>query len=308
MPRPARLHLAGGTYYLLQLSNADRLLFAEDADYAQFELRLTRSLRRTHMQALAFAWLPHAIHLAVRCGEVSISRFMQGLTSSYARYRHRFTGEVGHAFRQRFQSILIDPRSYLPELVRYIHYTPVRARLTHRVHDYPHSSASIYSGRRTHSWLDTEAVLTALRARGIEDGHACAFLLEAPPEADLALFDTDHHADARVLGGLEFRAQLPYAYRRQRRTLSLERLIAHVVTALAIDRAELFTRSRRRRIALARSVIAWHARELKLASLTEVSNMLGRDVSTLSKAIPRHRKHSPELFKLDAFRHLFPLP
>lgn len=308
MPRPARLHLAGGTYYLLQLSNAGRLLFATDADYAQFELRLIQSLRRTHVQALAFAWLPHAIHLAVRCGEVSISRFMQGLTSSYARYRHRLTGEVGHAFRQRFQSILIDPHSYLPELVRYIHYTPIRERLVARVHDYPHSSASIYSGSRALGWLDTAPVLDTLKARGIENGRARAFLLDIPPEADLALFDTNHHADARVLGDSEFRAQLPYAYRRQARTYVLERLIAHVITTLEIDRAELFTHSRRRRIALARSVIAWHARELKLATLTEVANMLSRDVSTLSKAILRHREQYPQLFKLDAFRHLFPLP
>jgi hypothetical protein len=232
---------------------------------------------------------------------------MQGLTSSYARYLHRDTTDVGHVFRQRFQSILIDPVAWLPELARFIHASPVRVGLVMQAQDYAHSSARVFLDKHSGPWLDLHPVLNACKFRGLSHLETRAFLISAPSEKEIALFSSNHRADSRIVGDAEFRDQLPYAFRPHQRQQTLERLIDHVIIALEVERDELFSKSRRHRVALTRSVIAWHARELRLANLTHISRVLGRDVSTLSKSIARHRKQTPRLFTHDAFQHLMPL-
>ena len=62
-----------------------------------------------------------------------------------------------------------------------------------------------------------------------------------------------------------------------------------------------------RAVSLARALIGWHATQRHLASLSQVGRTLGRDASTLSRAITRYRRLHPELFRLDALRHLRPI-
>jgi len=132
----------GGTYYLVQLVSRDQVLLHDEEDYLFVEASLRRCLIRTHTIALAYCWLPRALHLAVRSGDISVSRFMQGWTSSLARHLHRRSHEIGHVFRQRFQSVLLDPQAWLPELTRFIHHLPVREGLSVCAEHYPHSSCA----------------------------------------------------------------------------------------------------------------------------------------------------------------------
>jgi putative transposase len=307
VPRPARLHLPGGTYYALQIAAHQQWLFNAPEHYAAFESRLIRALNRTGTQLLAYCWLPRAVHLAVRSHDVPMSRFMQGVTGSYARYLHRGSSQGGHVFRQRFQSVLIDPQAWLPELVRFIHYTPVREMLVQLPEQHDHSSCRNYLGIHRSPWLDTQAMFAVLESRGYNHQARIDFLRKTPSSHELELFETNGHADFRIVGDVEFRAQLPHAHRVHRRLQTLELLIDRVIISQGVERAELFSGSRRHGVALARSLIAWHARELHLATLAEVARRLGRDSSTLSKAMTRHRALKPALFESDAFSHLVPL-
>jgi hypothetical protein len=76
---------------------------------------------------------------------------------------------------------------------------------------------------------------------------------------------------------------------------------------LDVSREDVLSKSRLRRLALARAVIAWHTTVRGIATLAEISRYLGRVSSTLSKTITSYRKRQPDLFKLDAFTHLLPL-
>jgi hypothetical protein len=295
----------GGTYYLVQLVSRDQTLLHDEQDYIFLEASLRRSLIRTHTVALAFCWLPRALHLAVRSEDVSVSRFMQGWTSSLARHLHRRSHDIGHVFRQRFQSVLLDPQTWLPELTRFIHHLPVREGLIARAEQYAYSSCAPYSMEaKGPGWLHTRATLLILERRGLSAPRARTFLSSAPSAADLELFAVNGHSDARILGEPALHRDARPAITRR---LTPTRIIELVAQLHSVTPAAITSSSRSRSLALARAMVAWQITERHLDSLTQVAALLHRHPSTLSKAIARHQRAQPQLFRLDVFHHLLPL-
>ena len=307
MPRRPRIEIAGGTYYLLQVSSKHQPLFESEHDYSHLESLVANAVQRSRTEVLAFCWLPHELHLAVHSSDLPVSRFMQGFTARYAQFLHRRTREIGHLFQQRFQSLLIDPDAWLPALVRYIHHLPVHAGLAPAATHYDHSSVGAYLGTRSIAWLSTKAVLKTLEGRGMNLTTARAYLRAPPLPEESALFNSKPLARTRILGDSRFIESLPRRHRHTSPRLTLTQLTEVVARSQDVARTEIFSTSRRREVVLARSLIAWHAMQRRIASLAQVSAHLGRDPSTLSKAIIRHRRQHPLLFRLDAFSHLLPL-
>lgn len=301
----ARAHAPGGTYYVVQRVGRHQSLLRNEEDRCYLERIVARSLSHTRTASLAYCWLPEALHLAVRSDDIIVSRFMQGWTSTYARYLHRSTSETGHLFRQRFQSILIEPFRWLPELVRFIHYIPVRERLVGSSSDYLYSSCAAYSGITTRPrWLHMQPTLNVLHQRGLSDALARDFLRSTPSASDLSAFDGHNAPDSRILGNPEVPNTAHFVSHRK---LTTERVIAQVAQQLDLTPAAITSASRTRRLALARAMVAWHVTARRLTSLTGVSAMLHRHPSTLSKSILRHQRTHPHLFRLDAFHHSQPL-
>ncbi|MBB6091226.1 REP element-mobilizing transposase RayT [Povalibacter uvarum] len=307
MPRPPRIHLVGGTYYVLQLSSRHQPLFTTDNDYEYLEQLLAKSLVQAQAHAHAYCWLPHALHLAIRTCQTPVSRIMQGLTGSYARHLNRLRRDAGHVFSSRFHSTLVDPTQWLPELVRYIHYAPVQAQLAENPNTYPQSSYPRFTRSRAAQWIDSDAVFSILEARGMGRAQACEFLAAPPPVRELQVFADAGRGHNRILGSTEFLESLPRSLRRGRPRLTLDTLTDLVARGQGTTKSDLHSHSRQRDLALCRSLVAWHAIERRVATLTEVARYFSRDASTLSKAIIRHRQMHPELFQLNAWRHLVPI-
>lgn len=307
MSRRTRLEIAKGTYYVLQLASAGELLFAQSHDYVLFESLLIRALRRTEARALAFCWLPRSVHLAVQVGRTPLGRLMQGFTSSYARAVHAQRRLTGHLFAHRYRAILIDPAEWLLPLVRHIHHQPVLEGLTTDANEWPHSSHAAYLGLRHIPWLYTQSVTQQLEARG-EREHAYPQLMSEPPDArELERLVAGSTDDPRILGGEAFIRSLPHGRRRPKTRSSVEQIINMISGFLEVPRSELLSSSRKRKAALARAVVAWYATETGAATLTQAARSLGRDPSTLSLAIERHRLRRPDLFSLATYRYLRPL-
>jgi putative transposase len=303
MSRRRRLNVPG-TYYVVQVSIADHFLFATSSDYAHFERLLADSLARTHTRALLYCWLPHSIHLGLQIERAPLGRFMQRLTSAYAREAHRRLGARGHLFAQRYRAVLIDPGQWLLPLTQYLHFLPVTTGLVNTPEEYEFSSHGAYLGRDQAAWLDKRSVLEQLR---VHEESYLERMAEPPCADDVKRLICGNPGDARVLADQAFLERLPREARQIRTRLSLEVLIEQVCRLLAVDRSLLLSRSRKRELALARAVIAWHATERGIATLADVSRRLVRDSSTLSIGMDRYRQRRPELFRLDAMRHVAPI-
>lgn len=305
MSRPSRIHVRGGLYYLTQSSNRQDVLFTEDSDYAALEHFLSLALSRSKARAFAYCWLPRTIHLAVQCHDVPVGRLMQRVTGCYARYVHRRTRKTGHLFAGRFRSILVDP-AWLPELVRFIHHAPVRTGSAPFADQHVYSSHALHVSLAENGWIETRAAWTTLQNRGLSPAAAREFLSAAPTPSESALFSSPARRVA-VIGREVYRQSLPHGLRPRGSRLTLDQLIDVVARSQSLRRTDILSASRERRLSLCRALIAWHAIERRIASLREVSSMLGRDASTLSKAITRHRDGNPELFRLDALHRFWPL-
>lgn len=305
MSRRQRLHVPGGTYYVVQRGSTTRPIFSQHQDYQLFERLLATALRRTGARLHAYCWTPDAIHLALQIDSVSVGRFMQGITSRYARSIHERAAESGHFFRQRYRAILIDPDVYLLKLVRYIHHLPVLERLSTEPGTYAFVSHGAYLGRSEIPWLTTRTALRLMS--GCDHSEYAEFMSVAPSDEECALFERGSNHDARIVASPQFLASLPRHLRVYRSKLTLEQIIQTVTCRLGVDREHVLSNSRQREVTLARALIAWYATERRVATLSEVARYLRRDPSTLSVAVSRYRLCRPELFKLSALHDVVPL-
>lgn len=316
MSRRSRLHVPEGVYYVVQRSNARQPIFTEPADYATFERLLATMLARCRARVHAYCWDTDAIRLVVQISDMPVGRLMQRLSSQYARRVHRRQGESGHLFQQRYQALLIDPEAYLLKLIRYLHLLPVRGGRAAELDDYELSSHRAYLGKSEVPWLTTSVALRMLAQRSAAARHlpnADApqayrrhMLDSVPPEDDIN-FDRGGADDPRVLGDRQFMTQIPRSQRVHRSAYSLDQVIDTVSCTLGLERTEVLSRSRQRRLALGRALITWYATERGVATLAEVSRRLQRDPSTLFVAVERYRTLRPELFNLTALHDSGPL-
>jgi len=302
------LHVPGGLYYVVQRGNARQPIFADASDYATFEQLLAAMVVRCRTRVHAFYWTKDAIHFAVQIADLPVGRLMQRLTSQYARKVHRKHGESGHLFQQRYHALLVDPDAYLLKLIRYIHLTPVRAGIVQEPGEYTLSSHNAYLGMTQVPWLTTGTALRMLNPRMDQARQDFRrFMSEVPEGNDADLFDKGCTDDPRVLGDRAFMQVVPRAQRTYRSTHSLDQVIETVSSKLGLERSEVLSRSRQRRLALARALITWYATERGIATLAEVARRLERDPSTLFVAGERYRPLRPDLFNIGSLHDPGPL-
>lgn len=101
----------------------------------------------------AYCLMTNHLHLVLQVEDIPLSRIIQNVSFRYASYANRCKQQVGHLFQGRYKVLLIDADSYLLELVRYVHNTPVRAGLAQTPEDYPGAAmAFIWAETRLHGY------------------------------------------------------------------------------------------------------------------------------------------------------------
>src|SRR6201999_8796 len=174
--------------------------------------------------------------------------------------------------------------------------------------DYALSSHLAYAGTANTPWLTTNVALRMLAQRPEQARFAYnKLMLETPAGGETQSFEHGGTDDPRVLGDREFMAVIPRNMRVYRSTYSLDQVIDTVSCTLGVERSEVLSRSRQRRLSLARALITWYATERGVATLAEVARRLERDPSTLFVGVERYRNLRPELFNLTALPDNGPL-
>ena len=129
MPRQARLDAPGTVHHVILRGIEKRKIVNDDADRAEFVLRMSRNAEKTQTKIYAWSLMSNHAHLLLRSGPSGLAQYMQRLLTGYAGYYNRQNGRHGHLFQNRYKSIVCDEDVYLKELVRYIHLNPLRAGL-----------------------------------------------------------------------------------------------------------------------------------------------------------------------------------
>jgi hypothetical protein len=183
---------------------------------------------------------------------------------------------------------LIDADAYLLELVRYIHLNPIRSGVVEVVEDYPWSSYRAYLGRENLSWLTTNWVLAQFSSQpSTARKRLREFIREGYGEGRKEEFHRGTK-EGRILGSERFLEEvLSLKGEKVGAQVTLDQILERVCHSYGIEVESLTSGGRQHRLSEVRGMISWIVRETKHLSLTELSQRLNRDISSLSVSARR---------------------
>ncbi len=288
MARKLRIHIPGALYHVIFRGNAGQPVFFSNADRYRLYLLLQEGTCRFGYRIHAFCLMSNHIHLLLQAGNVPLSKGMHNLAFRFTRWINVRESRSGHLFQGRYKAILVDADGYLLELVRYMHFNPVRAQMVTAPSDYPWSSHRAYLGDGSLPWLTTELVLAQLGNDMPQALRNYASFMAAGGETGYREEFYSGNHQGSILGDDRFVEKvLAQAGKMPSRPICVDRLKEVVLQEFGCTMVELGTRSQRRPWSLARASLGWLAMHTGAATLTEVGTWFGRDVGTMSAAVRR---------------------
>lgn len=140
MSRPFRIEFKNAWYHVMNRGRRKENVFLIKSDYYHFVNLLDESAELWNVNICAFCLMPNHYHLLLQTPDANLSRFMRHVNGVYTQRFNRFHKTDGALFRGRFKSILVGEQNYLLDLIRYIHFNPVKAGLVKMPGDYCWSS------------------------------------------------------------------------------------------------------------------------------------------------------------------------
>ncbi len=146
MARPLRIEYPGAVYHITSRGNAKLPIYEHFNDKKQFLSILTDLVERYRWLCHAYCLMDNHYHLLIETIEPNLSAGMRQLNGVYAQTFNRKYQRVGHLFQGRYKSIVVEKKTYLLELARYIVLNPVRAKMISNPSKYSWSSYKAISG------------------------------------------------------------------------------------------------------------------------------------------------------------------
>ncbi len=141
MGRQPRICFPGAIFHVMERGLDRGPIFFDDHDRRDFMSDLERVVKSYGADLIAHCLMTNHYHMAIKVGAVPLSKLMQRLLTSYAKKCNRRRARVGHLFDARYKAKLCHTDAYLANVIKYIHFNPVRAGLVSSPREWPWSSA-----------------------------------------------------------------------------------------------------------------------------------------------------------------------
>jgi len=149
MPRTAREKSPDAMYHIMSRSISELDLFRDDEDKKRYMSIVRRYKGKYKIKIYAYCLMDNHSHLMIDANGADISKVMQGINLSYARYYNKKYHRYGHLFQDRFKSKVIKNNGYFVRLSAYIHKNPYSMEeYKNSIEQYEYSSLGIYMGIR----------------------------------------------------------------------------------------------------------------------------------------------------------------
>jgi REP element-mobilizing transposase RayT len=156
----------GGIYHVYNRVSRGQHVFRKDEEADRLEELFSTTKKRDEFQILAWCLMSNHYHLAVRMGEVPLSRSMRTVHHSFSQSyngRHRVFGPF---WQGRYRAKFVDDDEYLRQLIAYIHLNPVTAGVEKDASKYRWCGHREVLGRAVGRRLvDVEETMLAFHAR-----------------------------------------------------------------------------------------------------------------------------------------------
>ncbi len=132
--------------------------------YSRIRITGNKELFKLH----SFCLMPNHFHLLIeQTGDVSISKLISQICTSYAMYVNKKYKRVGHVFQDAFKAVLVEDNSQLMWLSSYIHMNPVKDGLVRHPKEHIWSSYCDFVEKRNLPITYTE-LLSSVFGRDFE--------------------------------------------------------------------------------------------------------------------------------------------
>ncbi len=122
-------------------------------------IRITEIVKN-NFKLHAFSLMPNHFHLMIeQSGDISISKLMSKLCTSYSKYFNKKYKRVGHVFQDQFKAVLIENNPQLMWTSAYIHMNPVKDGLVKKPEEYIWNSYNDYASNRNLPIVNKELLL-----------------------------------------------------------------------------------------------------------------------------------------------------
>jgi putative transposase len=283
MPRPLRIHLAGGFYHVTLRGNHRRDIFVAEHDRHLLNAIVARAIEKYGTRVHAYCWMSNHLHFLIQVADAPLAGLMRQIAAEFARAMQLKINTTGHFFERRYHATLVEANSYLLELIRYIHLNPVRAGLVRDPAQFPWSSHHSYIGSKRQPWVTTDFVLPLFGASRASALVAYRAFLDCN-DAESWTPPTQLESMG-ILGSEEFIASVQRVSPAPGKRGTVDDLIAEACGRFEVHADDLISLSRDPQLSKVRAWIARQGVKRGIASVAAIARLLGRDESTLRQAI-----------------------
>ena len=134
------------------------MIFHKPGDYEAFVGVVREACAKFGMRLIAFCVMPNHWHLVLwPAVDVSLSAFMQWLTSTHVRRYHAHYDMVGagHLYQDRYRNEVCSDERRVLATIRYVEANPVAAKLVQRAVDWRWSSLPMRTLEAEEGFLTT---------------------------------------------------------------------------------------------------------------------------------------------------------
>lgn len=309
------MDIAGCMYHVVARGIERRKIFLDEEDYQDFTVRLGSALKKTGCKCLAWCLMPNHFHLLLVRGNRPLSELMRRLMTGYAVYFNIKHKRAGHLFQNRYKALLCDEEEYLLELVAYIHLNPLRAKMVETLEDlnkYSWCGHGSLMGKSAVGFIERDYVLGhfGMKEKGAEIKYA-VFMQEHVGKHKSGAYSSGglirsmgglsnvlaakrsgerERFDERVLGHGEFvEAVLKEAGDVLEEKMSQEEILKIIHDKTGINKDEITGGSQVRRVARARAMYCYFAKERGGTKGAALAKELKLTSSAISRLIERGR-------------------
>ena len=145
MSRLPRINIESALYYITTKSGHSYNIFIDDMDYKEYVSLVAKYKDQYGFKLFSYSLLPARLEMLIELrNDANISNIMHDITSLYTKIYNGKHGKKGHLFQQRFKSQIAEKDTYLLQLTRQIHLSPVLEKLAGDPKAYQYSSHNMF--------------------------------------------------------------------------------------------------------------------------------------------------------------------
>ncbi|MFN3532173.1 MAG: transposase [Candidatus Brocadia sp.] len=128
MARPLRIEYENALYHVTCRGNERKTIFRDSHDKKVFLELLKDGLKTYNIILYCYVLMVNHFHLLLETPLANLSEFMRWFNITYTSRHNRRHKRTGHLYQGRYKSILVEKKTYLHILSRYIHLNPIRTK------------------------------------------------------------------------------------------------------------------------------------------------------------------------------------